>query len=465
VVKKPAEPTVIVETTGSRCQILVADPSAEALGVVPGLKLNAGYALAPNLHVHARDIRRETRLLEFLAGWARRFTSMVSLERPDTLLLEVGGSLRLFGSLQALQGRLQQSLRRWYLDNRYAVAPFPRAALWLARSGCSNASSAENLVGNLSSLPLSVTGWPVKAIRTLKEMGVTTVGDCLRLPRDGLARRLGPDCLLDLDRALGKQSDPRSYFLPPQRLTATLQLSGEVEHAAELQEAGEQMLKELGLALRRRQAAVQAISFSLHHLSHAETLVQVAALEPSNSTERFSRLLKDRLENTALPAPVIAVSLRSGRLQSLKSSTGSLFARPGGSGTGSDFAELFECLRNRFGPEAVYGLCLVPEHRPESAWIKLDKDLGQTKNGPRSNVNRPLWMLCEPAPLVVTPSGPCYEGVLSLEQGPERIETGWWDGRDVARDYFYARNPSGMGLWIYRQRRGRRGWYLHGIFG
>jgi protein ImuB len=132
---------------------------------------------------------------------------------------------------------------------------------------------------------------------------------------------------------------------------------------------------------------------------------------------------------------------------------------------GKSFAELIECLRSRFGSEAVYGLCLVPEHRPESAWMKTDGESGSAKPAPRVAVDRPLWMLAEPVPLVVTPAGPCYDGVLSLEQGPERIETGWWDGRDVARDYFQARNPTGMNLWVYRQRRGQRGWYLHGIFG
>ena len=32
---------------------------------------------------------------------------------------------------------------------------------------------------------------------------------------------------------------------------------------------------------------------------------------------------------------------------------------------------------------------------------------------------------------------------LILEQGPERIESGWWDGKGVARDYYIARQISG----------------------
>jgi protein ImuB len=43
----------------------------------------------------------------------------------------------------------------------------------------------------------------------------------------------------------------------------------------------------------------------------------------------------------------------------------------------------------------------------------------------------------------------------------ERIESGWWDGNDVGREYFVARNPVQSLLWIYRDV---QGWYLHGFF-
>jgi len=60
-----------------------------------------------------------------------------------------------------------------------------------------------------------------------------------------------------------------------------------------------------------------------------------------------------------------------------------------------------------------------------------------------------------------------------LEQGPERIESGWWDGRGVARDYYVARHVAhqcrgahlshGAKLWIFQERQSKR-WFLHGMF-
>jgi protein ImuB len=59
---------------------------------------------------------------------------------------------------------------------------------------------------------------------------------------------------------------------------------------------------------------------------------------------------------------------------------------------------------------------------------------------------------------------PVFQGELSLEDNPERIETGWWDGQDVRRDYYRAWNHRGMRLWVFKDCR-ESCWYLHGLFG
>ena len=59
---------------------------------------------------------------------------------------------------------------------------------------------------------------------------------------------------------------------------------------------------------------------------------------------------------------------------------------------------------------------------------------------------------------------PQLQGELKLEPGCERIESGWWDEQDVARDYFVATNSFGSCYWIYRELSGERHWYLQGVF-
>jgi protein ImuB len=59
---------------------------------------------------------------------------------------------------------------------------------------------------------------------------------------------------------------------------------------------------------------------------------------------------------------------------------------------------------------------------------------------------------------------PCLDGPLTLLAGPERIESGWWDGQPVARDYFVACDPKQAVLWIYRERNAGARWFLQGLF-
>jgi protein ImuB len=47
--------------------------------------------------------------------------------------------------------------------------------------------------------------------------------------------------------------------------------------------------------------------------------------------------------------------------------------------------------------------------------------------------------------------------------GPERLESGWWRGPSVRRDYFRVETQHGAWLWIYRDMQ-TNNWYLHGVF-
>lgn len=60
---------------------------------------------------------------------------------------------------------------------------------------------------------------------------------------------------------------------------------------------------------------------------------------------------------------------------------------------------------------------------------------------------------------------PRHRGALRLLTDPERIESGWWDGRDVARDYYVAVDCHGVRLWVFRERAAPHAWFLHGVFG
>ena len=57
------------------------------------------------------------------------------------------------------------------------------------------------------------------------------------------------------------------------------------------------------------------------------------------------------------------------------------------------------------------------------------------------------------AALVAGRTAALHQSRWNSKTGRECIESGWWDGQDISRDYFVARNRQGMRLWVFRNRR------------
>lgn len=435
------------------------------MGIHAGIGLNAARALCPALQAEQRDPEREQALLQRLAGWVGQFSARVSLLPESGLLLEVGGSAHLFGGLPGVLERVDHGLHELGYRARPALAPTPTAACWLARDGHHRMTTQAQLAARLATLPIGVIGLPAKQSRTLNKLGVNRIGDCLALPRAGLARRLGPQLPLLLDQALGRAPDPRPSYRPAEHFEASLTLADPLQDCHDLLLMLRRLILELSGFLLARSSAVERVELHLFHQRLAATRLMVGLADPSRDPERLLSVLRQRLERVQLQEPVTEVGLAAPRLLRLTPEPGSLFDHA--EGTASDSQRLLETLRARLGRDAVNGLCLRPDHRPEKAW-------GYCEPGERVVVNqrlrRPLWLLNEPRPLPSRtrqpdlPVLPGANGALQLEHGPERIETGWWDGDEVARDYYLARHSSGERYWLFRERQAPRRWFIHGMF-
>lgn len=400
-----------------------------------------------------------SRELKSLAAWADRLTPKVVLQPGEGLLLEIRGSLRLFSGLAAIKRGLTEELERRRWRYRLATAPTPLAAAWLARSESLDVGEPGALAGVVGRLPLAVTGWPEPVQTLLRQMGLGTVADCLRLPRSGFARRIGKRYLDELDRALGKTPDIRTGYRAPEHLHETVELASETIDRALLGAALDGIVARLAETLRRRQAQVQEIALELLHLKSAATLTRIRFVDPVHERERMLAPLLARLERIALGGPALALTLKTGPLLPLAAAPLRLcFLRAHrAAGAAPDLA-LVERLRGRFGEHGVHGIGLVAEHRPELAWCRwLDRPPGPPAADVVPAAERPLWLLPEPRQKRDQKRG--LTPFLS-----ERIESGWWDGQDARRDYHVVIGSRGEKLWVYQDCRTRE-WYLHGLFG
>jgi protein ImuB len=365
------------------------------------------------------------------------------------------------------------------IEPAVALAPTALAAIVAARAGKPFiVTNAALLVGRLSAVPLGPLRWPQEVVDRLARMGVRTIGQALRLPRAGFARRFGPAQLGELDRLTGRNADPRHNFQPRERFRRRRELTYELENNATVLAALEPLLADLGRFLQARQCGVTELECRLRHRHAPPSRCVLRLSSPVADVARLTELLGERLSTLALPEPVRSCELRSG-LPVLQVVASNPLWQPGeyGGGSGPESPELIERLRARLGHEAVYGLQTLPAHRPENAWSRAEppartESSGRAKPLARAKVQspwpafrRPLWLLNAPEPLEELDGMPDRGGALRFSGDVERIETGWWDGGDIARDYYTVSDIHGVRLWIFRERADPHRWYLHGVFG
>jgi protein ImuB len=301
-------------------------------------------------------------------------------------------------------------------------------------------------------------------------MGVRTLGQALRLPRAGFARRFGYDALAALDRLVGRSADPRRSYSVRERFRGRFEPSYELSERDSILRSLGPLLADLEDFLRARQCGITALHCRLRHRpardgepSWSRLTLRLSA--PELAAERFSALLAEYLARLVLPAPVIRCELRSGLLLPFAPGSASLWrAGEHGGEAAREAGAFIERLRARLGADAIHGLCLVGDHRPEAAFRVAEPTVAVTDAGAgltraAAHLHRPLWLMRTPERLPGDPPR------CELLEGPERIETGWWDGNDVARDYYIARNRKGVRLWIFRERAPPHRWFLQGVFG
>jgi protein ImuB len=458
---RASDPLAVVSSTGTQAEIVACNDCARRRGVKQGMPPAAASALASDLQVVPRDVAAESAALERIAAWAIQFTPAVSIAPPGEVLLEIAGSLAIFGGLKRLWREVSEGLRALGYAATIACAPTPLAAQWFARAGSSvRLRNSDALRAGLAELPIEVMQPSPDALGLLQNIGARTLSDYLALPRDGMARRLGQALLDDVDRALGRLPDPRPFFTPPTFFKASQPLPAPAQEAEMLLFAARRLLVELCGYLSATASGAQRLTFSFSHHGREPTRVTLSLVSATRDADHLTNVLRERLERTALPCPATDIALESELLLPLASRNLSLLPDAGQDEEAA--AQLIERLRARLGDEAVLGLKRFADHRPEYAWRPCQPGNKDTSTG--LVAGRPLWLLAQPRSLGEDAAAPCYDGRLTLLAGPERIEAGWWDGHDITRDYFVASNPNEALLWIYRERDLGGRWFLHGFF-
>jgi protein ImuB len=322
-------------------------------------------------------------------------------------------------------------------------------------------------------LPIQLLALPAQQLAALRSTGLQRIGELLALPDAALARRLGPASVHYLQRLTGRLPEPLRLFEAPPGFAARCELPGPVGDTTALLFPLQRLLAALQGYLRGLDRAVQRCTLRLEHHRRADTRVEIGLARPGRDAAQLLTLARERFARLVLPAPVLGLVLEAPEL--LQPLVLQLDGFSNAAQEAGQLQQLIDRLAARLGTGSVQRLQSREDHRPELAWgtqpaqlaeagfssllgnrfaktrfRELPPSLHDVPPGPP----RPCWLLPEPRAISVP---------AQLLAGPERIESGWWDGGDVARDYYLARGGDGARLWVYQDLRSG-GWHLHGYW-
>ena len=321
---------------------------------------------------------------------------------------------------------------------------------------------------------LSVQTLPIDSNKQRKQLhnsGLRTLRDIWRLPTSALGQRFGLDFIKRLDRCLGKVAHPIQAYESAPVFNSEIDFDFAVENTTLLLHGIQELIDRLVDFLQRRELAARHLRFELIHAQERNKILEIELRQASRSTEHLLLLAKTRLESLLLCAPVQTLRIHIEHFEAFapQEKLLDLFDTPTASSIDhTSIAALLEQLQAKLGNTAVRKIYYHDEHAPEFA--SRNYVYGTARNSSQSNLSstienaRPCWLLPDPLLLNEQEGKLHYRSSLSLLSGPERIETRWWSGEDIRRDYYVARNRLGMRLWIFHERTGKRDWYLHGVF-
>lgn len=392
------------------------------------------------------------------------------------VVAEVQASLKLFKGEAALKARIRDEAPDLGVIGM-GWAPHALAALVLARCGVHDLGE-QDLQTVLDALPLTELTEAAQHAGVLARMGVTTLGQLRRLPRDGVSRRWGDRLLLALDQAYGRMPEAFKWEVIPETFHIRYELPAREDNASALLTYARPMLMQMCGWLAAKHAGAEGYTLRwVHDAMRAKDAgdggeVTIRSAEPMRDLEHFTRLLAEHLAQVQLPAPVGELQLAAVGVERVTEQSLSLL--PQSLGSGESLILLAERLAARFGAECVLTPYRCDDHRSGFAarWSPAAKRRPR-KPEPVPELPAPTMLQEAPLRLAVRDGCPHYQGPLTLLVGPELVECGWWDRvpgvgttNNVQRDYWVAVSETAGTLSIFCEQldSGELAWFLDGVY-
>ena len=464
-------PMAVVAEDRPQGLILWVNEKAYRARVLPGMRYAAGLSICRELcaaQVPAAEITAGVdKLLELLL----RFSPYVepSDTEPGVFWVDASGLIGLETSLQAWVGKIQSALAEACFVGHIVVGFHRFSAYALARSRHPTTvfEDLEQEQTATHAVRFDRLHLDPKLREHLAKLDIHTVGEFLRLPVDGLARRFGAAALQLHQEASAATSVPLDPTIPVEPLEAWIELEYPVRDAYRLTFAIQRVLPLLLQRVAARGHGLNALSMTLKLDNRTVVTTEIRTAETTLSVERILEMVRVELESTKLGAGAVEIDLRATSRAIDKGQLDLFTERPRRDLSAA--ARAMARVRAEFGRLTVVFARLQKAHLPEASfsWEPLEH---ARIPAPLPVQRRPLIrrIFDTPVPLPQRgrhePDGWLVrgpeQGPTTRISGPYTVSGGWWV-REVHRDYHFVETQKGDVMWVYYDRQRRR-WFLQG---
>ncbi len=419
--------------------------------------------------------------------------------KPSSILFDLTGISRLFGGEENLARQLFERIQQLGYVPRLAIADTIGVAWGVSHFGTTGWSvipPADHQAW--SGLPLDALRLSAATVDTLQQLGLQRIDQLLLLPRDQLAMRFGDEIHRRLDQALGARPETFQAHRSTIDFSATQALEYPLTHRETIEITIGRMVQDICQQLRSRQQAGQQWCIHLVGTEQDPLRISVGLFRATTNPQELMPLIQMQLDHqlqqsnrsgrSRLPLAVEEIQVRATSVVLMVRYQRQLFDDPPGMDQQS-LADLVNRLSNRLGQQKVLAARLRSGAQPEYAFEYrplIDRKRRSHKRAIRSSTSvthvagRPLRILTPAFPINVVPNqrtSNCAMQACPLQTfrtekqtfqvvqgwGPERIETGWWRGLMVVREYWRIEVASGQQFWLYQNLRDQS-WFLQGEF-
>jgi protein ImuB len=469
-------PFVFVAPERNRIIIKAANEIAAAQGIHPGMAAADAKAITVDLKVLDYILDKEAKLLRKLGLWCIRYTPIVSISLPDSLILDISGCAHLWGGEREYLKKIINKLRQSGYNARAAVADTIGSAWAIAHYGkltpIIGVGMHEQALLNLPPVALRLE---TDVLHKLSKLGFNTIKSFIYIPRTVLRRRFGESFLLRVAQAIGLENEQIIPIIQPIPYTERLPCLEPVRTAKAIEIAIQKLLETLCTRLQSEGKGIRKSTLKCYRIDGKMVQVHISTTRGSHSFSHLFKLFELQISKIEPALGIELFLLEAPKVEDIDPIQEKLWS---GKPSLHDvtLAELLDKLAGKIGENAIHRYLPSENYWPERSIKQASSLMETTVTKWRVDRLRPLRLLNRPEPIEVMallPDYPpkvfTYKGkrhIVDKADGPERIEREWWQDKGLHRDYYAVEDSNGQRYWLFRSGHydDTPQWYLHGFF-